>query len=201
MTVFMLNFQERKTAPKPSAQGVRNEWRSQHVSKSHVLFIWRGFLAHGPRTRTSAGREDVAVESRRHLRDWDLGRLGRGLGATAQGARAHQTNFIGEKHMAIGIVRLRKESAVDRKQACLKYMQQRSTPITALELAKKLNMSAKTIHNSLWPLLDEGKIIRKRVKRQSSVSKRSGWAYGYTATEITPPTRNKKISWHNPFSL
>jgi predicted transcriptional regulator len=103
--------------------------------------------------------------------------------------------------MAIGIVRLRKESAVDRKQACLKYMQQRSTPITALELAKKLNMSAKSIHNSLWPLLDEGKIIRKRVKRQSSVSKRSGWAYGYTATEITLPTRNKKISWHNPFSL
>ena len=103
--------------------------------------------------------------------------------------------------MAIGIVRLRKESAVDRKQACLKYLQQRSTPITAIELASKLKMSSKTIHNSLWPLLDEGKIIRKRIKRQSSVSKRSGWAYGYTATEITPPTRNKKISWHNPFSL
>jgi predicted transcriptional regulator len=103
--------------------------------------------------------------------------------------------------MAMGITRLRKESVADRKQACLKYMQQRSTPITALELAEKLKMSAKSIHNSLWPLLDEGKILRKRVKRQSAVSKRSGWAYGYTAAQITPPTRNKKISWHNPFSL
>ena len=57
--------------------------------------------------------------------------------------------------MAIGIVRLRKESVVDRKQACLKYLQQRSTPITAIELASKLKMSSKTIHNSLWPLLDD----------------------------------------------
>ena len=103
--------------------------------------------------------------------------------------------------MVIDVRRLRKTAVKDKKEACLKYLQQRSTPITAIELATKLKMSSKTIHNSLWPLLDEGKIIRKRVKRQSSVSKRSGWAYGYTAAEIILPTRNKKISWHNPFSL
>ena len=103
--------------------------------------------------------------------------------------------------MVVDVRRLQKTAMTDRKEACLKYLQQRSTPITAIELAAKLKMSSKTIHNSLWPLLDEGKIIRKRVKRQSTISKRHGWAYGYTATEITPPTRNKKISWHNPFSL
>ena len=103
--------------------------------------------------------------------------------------------------MVVDVRRLRKTAMTDRKEACLKYLQQRSTPITAIELAAKLKMSAKSIHNSLWPLLDEGKIIRKRVKRQSTISKRHGWAYGYTAAAITPPTRNKKISWHNPFSL
>ena len=158
-------------------------------------------MAHGSGTGATSGREAVAIEPRGDLCDRDLGRLGTGLGTTAQGPRSHQTNFIGEKHMVIGVTRLRKSAMTDRKQACLKYLQQRSTPITAIELATKLKMSSKTIHNSLWPLLDEGKIIRKRVKRQSSVSKRSGWAYGYTAAAITPPTRNKKISWHNPFSL
>jgi predicted transcriptional regulator len=103
--------------------------------------------------------------------------------------------------MAIGVTRLRKAAMTDRKEACLKYLQQRSTPITAIELAAKLKMSAHSIHNSLWPLLDEGKIIRKRLKRQSTISKRPGWAYGYTAAEIVLPTRNKKVTWHNPFSL
>ena len=103
--------------------------------------------------------------------------------------------------MVIGVTRLRKAATTDRAQACLKYLQQRSTPITALEFAEKLKISAKTIHNSLWPLLDEGKIVRKRVKRQSTVSKRHGWAYGYTAAEIVVPTKNKKVTWHNPFNL
>lgn len=103
--------------------------------------------------------------------------------------------------MAIGVTRLRKAAITDRKEACLKYMQQRSTPITALELATKLKVSENSIHNSLRPLLDTGKIIRKKIKRRSAVSNRQGWAYGYTATDIVLPTRNKKISWHNPFSL
>ena len=115
---------------------------------------------------------------------------------------AHIKHILLEKStMAMGIARLQKQARVDRQQACLKYMQQRSTPITALELATKLKVSENSIHNSLRPLLDTGKIIRKKIKRRSAMSNRQGWAYGYVATEIVLPTKTKKVTWHNPFNL
>ena len=56
-------------------------------------------MAHGSGTTTTAGGDAVAVEPRGHLRDRDLGRLGTGLGTTAQGPRTYQKITTGEQHM------------------------------------------------------------------------------------------------------
>ena len=101
--------------------------------------------------------------------------------------------------MSMGIVKLRIQAKEDRGQACLEYMQTRATPVTLKELASKLGMTTKAISNSLMPLLDQGLISRELVRRQSSVSKRPGWAYGYCVAE----RRNKalKINYHDPFNM
>lgn len=106
--------------------------------------------------------------------------------------------------MSMGIVRLRIKAKEDRGQACLKYMQTRTTPVTLKELASKLGMTTKAISNSLMPLLDQGLIKRELVKRQSSICRRPGWAYGYVVTEREVKEKKAKapkFQFHNPFNI
>ena len=104
----------------------------------------------------------------------------------------------------MGIVRLRIKAKEDRGQACLQYMQTRTTPVTLKELASKLGMTTKSISNSLMPLLDQGLIKRELVKRQSSISNKPGWAYGYVVTEREVKEKKAKapkFNVHDPFNL
>ena len=106
--------------------------------------------------------------------------------------------------MSMGIVRLRIKAKEDRGQACLKYMQTRTTPVTLKDLASKLSMTTKAISNSLMPLLDQGLIKRELIKRQSSICKKSGWAYGYYVTERKikgKEEKEPKFQYHNPFGI
>jgi len=104
----------------------------------------------------------------------------------------------------MSIHKLRVQAKIDRGQACLKYMQTRTSPVTLKDLASKLGVTTKSISNSLMPLLEEGVIVREREFRQSSVCKKFGWAYVYYAAE----RRNKmkkvkafKINYHDPFNM
>ena len=104
----------------------------------------------------------------------------------------------------MGIVRLRIKAKEDRGQACLKYMETRTTPVTLKELASKLGMTTKAISNSLMPLLDQGLIKRELMKRQSVISNKPGWAYGYVVTERkdkVKKNREPKFQFHDPFNL
>lgn len=106
--------------------------------------------------------------------------------------------------MSMGIVRLRMKAKEDRGQACLKYMQTRSSPVTLKDLASKLGVTTKAVSNSLMPLLDQGLIKRELVKRQSVISNKPGWAYGYYVTERKDKikkTKAPKFQYHNPFNL
>ena len=106
--------------------------------------------------------------------------------------------------MSMGIVRLRIKAKEDRGQACLKYMETRTTPVTLKELASKLGMTTKAISNSLMPLLDQGLIKRELVKRQSVISNKPGWAYGYYVTERkdkVKKNREPKFQYHDPFNI
>lgn len=104
----------------------------------------------------------------------------------------------------MGIVRLRIKAKEDRGQACLKYMETRTSPVTLKELASKLGMTTKSISNSLMPLLDQGLIKRELVKRQSSICRKSGWAFGYVVTERKvkeKKAKEPKFQFHNPFNI
>ena len=106
--------------------------------------------------------------------------------------------------MSMGIVQLRIKAKEDRGQACLQYMQTRTSPVTLKELASKLGMTTKSISNSLMPLLDQGLIKRALVKRQSVISNKPGWAYGYVVTEREAKekkTKAPKFPYHNPFNI
>jgi len=105
---------------------------------------------------------------------------------------------------SMGIVQLRIKAKEDRSQACLKYMETRTTPVTLKDLASKLGVTTKAISNSLMPLLDQGLIKRELIKRQSSICKKSGWAYGYCITERkdkVKKTREPKFQFHDPFNI
>lgn len=111
---------------------------------------------------------------------------------------------------SMSIHKLRVQAKKDRGQACLEYMQTRTTPVTLKELAGKLGMTTKAISNSLIPLIDQGKVQRELMLRQSSICKKSGWAYGYYATNKKPKKLIKKknlmveeedLSFHNPFNI
>jgi predicted transcriptional regulator len=106
--------------------------------------------------------------------------------------------------MSMGIVRLRIKAKEDRGQACLKYMETRTSPVTLKELASKLGMTTKSISNSLMPLLDQGLIKRELVKRQSVISNKPGWAYGYVVAEREVKEKKAKapkFQFHNPFNI
>ena len=106
--------------------------------------------------------------------------------------------------MSMGIVRLRIKAKEDRGQACLQYMQTRTSPVTLKELASKLGVTTKAASNSLMPLLDQGLIKRELVKRQSVISNKPGWAYGYVVTERkdkAKKTKAPKSPYHNPFNI
>jgi len=83
----------------------------------------------------------------------------------------------------MSIHKLRMKAKQDRGQACLEYMQTRTSPVTLKELASKLGMTTKSISNSLVPLLEQGLIERELMLRQSSICKKLGWAYGYYTTK------------------
>jgi predicted transcriptional regulator len=83
-------------------------------------------------------------------------------------------------------------------------METRTTPVTLKELASKLGMTTKAISNSLMPLLDQGLIKRELVKRQSVISNKPGWAYGYVVTEREVKEKKAKapkFQFHNPFNI
>ena len=104
----------------------------------------------------------------------------------------------------MGIVRLRIKAKEDRGQACLKYMQTRTSPVTLKDLASKLGVTTKAVSNSLMPLLDQGLIKRELVKRQSVISNKPGWAYGYVVTEREVKEKKAKapkFQFHNPFNI
>ncbi len=85
--------------------------------------------------------------------------------------------------MSISIHKLRIKAKVDRGQACLAYMRTRRSPMTLKDLASKLGMTPKSISNSLAPLLEQGVVKRDLILRRSSLCNKSGWAYGYVATD------------------
>ena len=110
----------------------------------------------------------------------------------------------------MSIHKLRMKAKQDRGQACLEYMQTRTTPVTLKELASKLGMTTKSISNSLMPLLEQGIIERELMLRQSSICKKLGWAYGYCVVNKKPKKLIKKknlmveegdLSFHNPFNI
>lgn len=106
--------------------------------------------------------------------------------------------------MAMSAAQLQKQARINRGEACLKYMQGRVTPVTLKELADKLKMTPRSIKNSLDPLLDEGKITRKRIQRQSAISKKIGAAYAYSAVDLKPkPEKIDRITFkfHDPFNM
>ena len=106
--------------------------------------------------------------------------------------------------MSMGIVRLRIKAKEDRGQACLQYMQTRTTPVTLKDLASKLGVTTKAVSNSLMPLLEQGIIERELMLRQSSICKKSGWAYGYYITERKDKVKKAKapkFQFHNPFNI
>ena len=104
--------------------------------------------------------------------------------------------------MAMSAAQLQKQARINRGEACLKYMQGRVTPVTLKELADKLKMTPRSIKNSITPLLDEGKITRKRIQRQSAVSKKIGAAYAYSAVDLKPKSEKKpKFKFHDPFNI
>ena len=104
--------------------------------------------------------------------------------------------------MSMGIVQLRIKAKEDRGQACLKYMETRTSPVTLKDLASKLGMTTKSISNSLMPLLDQGLIKRELIKRQSSICKKSGWAYGYVVTERKDKVKKtREPKFHDPFNI
>lgn len=83
----------------------------------------------------------------------------------------------------MSIHKLRIKAKEDRSAACLKYLQSRIKPVTLKDLASKFDVTTKSISNSLEPLLKQGLIKRELMLRQSSICKKSGWAYGYYVTE------------------
>jgi len=93
--------------------------------------------------------------------------------------------------MSMSIHKLRMKAKEDRGKACLQYLQTRIEPVTLKDLASKLDVTTKSISNSLVPLLKQGLVIRELMLRQSSICKKSGWAYGYTAVN----NRKKKKTW------
>jgi predicted transcriptional regulator len=110
----------------------------------------------------------------------------------------------------MSIHKLRMKAKQDRGQACLQYMQTRSSPVTLKDLASKLGMTPKSISNSLMPLLEQGIIERELTLRQSSICKKLGWAYGYCVADkkMKKPIRKKNLiiedenlSFHNPFNM
>ena len=104
----------------------------------------------------------------------------------------------------MSIHKLRVQAKKDRGQACLEYMQTRTSPVTLKELAGKLGVTTKSISNSLMPLLDQGLIKRELVRRQSAICKKSGWAFGYVAIDVKPKSKRKKPNdnfWNNPFGI
>jgi predicted transcriptional regulator len=110
----------------------------------------------------------------------------------------------GRMSTTMSIHKLRTKAKVDRGQACLKYMETRTTPVTLKELASKLGVTTKAVSNSLMPLLEEGKVQRELMLRQSSICKKLGWAYGYYATERKDKVKKAKapkFQFHNPFNI
>ena len=110
----------------------------------------------------------------------------------------------------MSIHKLRTKAKIDRGQACLQYMQTRTSPVTLKELAGKLGVTTKSVSNSLMPLLEQGVIERELMLRQSSICKRLGWAYAYCITDkkMKKPIRKKNLileeenlSFHNPFNI
>ena len=105
---------------------------------------------------------------------------------------------------SMSIVQLRIKAKQDRGQACLQYMQTRTSPVTLKELASKLGVTTKAISNSLMPLLDQGLIKRELMKRQSVVCNKPGWAYGYVVAEREVKEKKAKapkFQFHNPFNI
>lgn len=110
----------------------------------------------------------------------------------------------------MSIHKLRVQAKKDRGQACLQYMQTRSSSVTLKELAGKLGVTTKAVSNSLRPLLEQGLIERELMLRQSSICKKLGWAYGYCVADkkMKKPIRKKNLiiedenlSFHNPFGI
>ena len=104
----------------------------------------------------------------------------------------------------MSIHKLRMKAKQDRGQACLQYMQTRSSPVTLKDLASKLGVTTKAVSNSLMPLLEQGIIERELMLRQSSICKRLGWAYGYYTTEKKDKVKKAKpykLQFHNPFNI
>jgi len=110
----------------------------------------------------------------------------------------------------MSIHKLRTKAKIDRGQACLQYMQTRTSPVTLKELAGKLGVTTKSVSNSLMPLLEQGIIERELMLRQSSICKKLGWAYAYCVADkkMKKPIKKKNliledetISFHNPFGI
>jgi len=110
----------------------------------------------------------------------------------------------------MSIHKLRTKAKIDRGQACLQYMQTRTSPVTLKELAGKLGVTTKSVSNSLMPLLEQGIIERELMLRQSSICKKLGWAYAYCVADkkMKKPIKKKNLileeenlSFHNPFNI
>ena len=106
--------------------------------------------------------------------------------------------------MGVSIHQLRIKVRVNRGEACFKYMQTRTTPITLKEMAGILRVNPKAIDSSLQPFLADGRVQRIMVLRQSSICSKLVWAYGYYVTERKAKVKKVKLpktNFHDPFNL
>ena len=106
--------------------------------------------------------------------------------------------------MGVSIHRLRIKAKANRGEACFKYMQTRTTPVTLKEMAGIFRVNPKAIDSSLQPYLADGRVQRIMILRQPSVCSRLVWAYGYYVTERKAKVKKvstPKSNFHNPFNL
>jgi hypothetical protein len=106
--------------------------------------------------------------------------------------------------MTISIHRLRIIAKANRGEACFKYMQTRTTPVTLKEMAGILRVNPKAVDSSLQHFLADGRVQRIMVLRQSSICSRLVWAYGYYVTERkekVKKVRLPKFNFHDPFNM
>ena len=92
----------------------------------------------------------------------------------------------------------------ERQARYLKYLQQRQSPVSAVEIGRLFNRCPENITAVLRPLVAEGLVKRQLVMRQKTVASKKQKAYYYEAVDKPIPpviVKKKPFQYHNPFNL